>query len=453
MSKGSDNRNLYHEGVFVTVTAVVFVALTVLFCFFPRSSFSQLERRELAKFPSYTRDSLASGKYAEALGSWFSDTEPYRDEFMSFNHRFKKSLALKRGGEESVTFHAVSAQADPAQMAPAPPTEEELQNKERDIEAVGGIGADADAKMANRGIVIAGHGPETRALMVFGGSGKGKSAYAEAVNEYGRVLGSGVKVYAMVIPTSIEFYCPDKVKGKTNSQLATIKNIYSQLSDSVKAVDAYTPLGQHAAEPIYLRTDHHWAPLGAYYAARQFAQVAKVKVPDLKRYDRHVIHDFVGTMYGYSKDIAIKNAPEDFVYYTPKDTSYTTTYIVYDLDSKFRVVGEHAPTKGKFFYKFKDGSGMAYSTFMGSDRKTTVVRTGVGNGRKLMVIKDSFGNAFPGYMFESFEEVHVLDFRYFNRNLQQYVKEYGITDVVLFLNVFNAYSSSVARKFSHLLYQ
>ena len=37
--------------------------------------------------------------------------------------------------------------------------------------------------------------------------------------------------------------------------------MYAHLSDSVKAVDIYTALGKHAKEDIFLRTDHHWAPL------------------------------------------------------------------------------------------------------------------------------------------------------------------------------------------------
>ena len=130
---------------------------------------------------------------------------------------------------------------------------------------------------------------------------------------------------------------------------------------------------------------------------------------DLSSYDRKVVHGYVGSMYGYSQDIAVKNAPEDFVYYVPRDVTYTTTYINYTIDDEYRVIGMGKPYKSVFFYRYKDGSGGAYCTFMGSDTKITCVRTSTKNGRRLMILKDSFGNAIPGYLFYSFEEIHVID--------------------------------------------
>lgn len=438
------------EIAFLIVVGVVFSALASVFLFLPRSEYSELERRELAKFPVFSVERLKDGSFTRDVSHWFSDSEPFRDRFMSFHISFKDYMAYRR--DEGVTFHASVSGGDPAgngeavekNMVPA----DEREISEVTHEAI----VDENAKLADAGIIITGKGENARALMVFGGSGKGESAYAATLNAYASRLSPGVKVYAMVIPTSIEFYCPEKVKQHTNSELATIRNIYSQLSDGVQPVDVYTPLAKHASEPIFLRTDHHWAPLGAFYAAERFAKVAGVPFAPLSSYNRKVVRDFVGTMYGYSKDKSIKNAPEDFVYYTPKDTVYTTTIIDFDLDKDFKIVKEYPARKGKFFYKYKDGSGSAYSTFMGGDRKIVKVKTHVGNGRRLVIIKDSFGNALPGYFFSSFDEVHVVDFRYFNRDLRTYLKENNITDVVIALNVFNAYSKGVAKKISDLLH-
>ena len=257
----------------------------------------------------------------------------------------------------------------------------------------------------------------------------------------------------MVIPLSTEFYCPDKARKASNPQRPTINNIYAHLDPDVKAVDAYTALAHHVKEDIYLRTDHHWAPLGAYYAAQRFAQVAGVPFPDLKEYDKHIIHGYVGTMYGYSKDVSIKNAPEDFVYYTPRNVTYTTTYTDYTIDKKYRVTGEGKPHTGPFFQKFKDGSKAAYCTFMGSDTRITQVRTSVKNGRRVLILKDSFGNALPGYLFRSFEEVHVIDSRYFTQNMRKYVKNNKITDILFANNIMKAYSSGTYKNYLRFLEQ
>ena len=102
---------------------------------------------------------------------------------------------------------------------------------------------------------------------------------------------------------------------------------------------------------------------------------------------------------------------------------------------------------------YPDGSTGAYCTFMGGDAKITKVVTPVRNGRKIMIMKDSFGNAIPGYLFYSFEEVHVIDFRYFKKNLKRYVADNGITDVVFANNIGHAYVSSTHRAYEKLLTQ
>ena len=432
--------------IYVTLIVAVFVAFTVVFDTLPRSTYSELEKRELKKFPPFTADSLKNGSFTAEVSSWFSDSEPYRDVFMALSMKVKGLMALTLPGEETVRFHASDAPAAAADTI-AEPAGGEMG------EYVNNVTADENAKIANAGIIVVGEGKKVRALMAFGGGAKGGGSYARLANAYGRALGSGVTVYCMAIPIASEFYCPDKARSATRPQLPVIRNIYAQLDEGVKPVDAYSALAAHAGEDIYLRTDHHWAPLGAYYAAQAFARTAGVPFRDLSHYDRHVVRRFVGSMYGYSKDISVKEAPEDFVYYTPRGINYTTTYQNYTIDEHYRVTGVSKPARGPFFYHYRDGNGGAYSTFMGSDAKLTVVKTGTANGRRVLIIKDSFGNALPGYLFFSFEEVHVVDFRYFKKNVKAYVRDNHITDVLFACNIFNAYSGAMNRNCMRFLTQ
>ncbi len=435
-----------YSAAYIAVMMAVFATMTAVFNFMERSKVSQLEKRELAQFPQFSTQKLASGEFTKDISAWYSDTEPFREQFMQLSMTIKDIIAVAPT-EDNVKFHA--------SQAPQPAEEDSFDDEaERNVgEYKNKQTADENAKIANAGILIVGKGNKVRALMAFGGSSKGGGNYAEAANKYKEEFGSGVNVYCMVIPTAAEFYCPDAARSRTQPQRPVINNIHSRLQPGVHAVDIYTPLGKHASEDIYLRTDHHWAPLGAYYAAQKFAQVAHVPFKDLKSYDRHVIHRYVGSMYGYSKDISIKNAPEDFVYYTPKAINYTTTYIDYTVDRNYRVTSASKPHKGQFFCHFKDGSGAAYCTFMGSDMRITQVRTGVKNHRRLMILKDSFGNAIPGYLFYSFEEIHVVDYRYFGRNMKRYVQENHITDILFANNIFNAYSPKIYKRYLGFLTQ
>ena len=439
--------------IFLIFTGVLFGFMVVFFTCFKRSSYSELERRELAKMPELTIESVKTGQYMSDVSHWFSDTEPCRDQFMEAHLQLKGLLAWRpTTDEETVTFHgpAVVADAEPEVHVP---TDAELEAAERNIGEYDDEGLDDGvAKIGNAGIIVAGDGDSVRAMMVYSGSATGDSPFAQAVNTYAERLGDSVQVYAMAIPTSIEFYCPRSVRKHTRSEGAAIANMYLQLDDKVRAVDVYTPLGDHASENIYLRTDHHWAPLGAYYAAQKFAKVARTDFRPLSRYNRETVRNYVGTMYGYSKDISVRNAPEDFVYYTPRDSGYETTYIDYRLDSAYNVIGESKPYKSRYFFKFKDGSSAAYQTFMGGDQKFTHVHTDADNGRRLVIIKDSFGNALPGYLFGSFEDIYVVDFRYYKHDLSEMIRENGITDVLISLNVFNANSRGVSRKIANLLH-
>ncbi len=430
--------------LYIWIVSVAFVALTCVMLFLPRSRYSELEKRDLAEFPEFSASKLADASYAKELSFWFSDTEPFRDEFMSASMKVRDLIRFSfASDEEAISFHKGDSNASGQPLSANGEDLEEYENH---------INADENAKIGGSGIIIVGSGDKVRALNAFGGSATGGEAFANAVSEYQKEM-PWVKVYAMVIPLSSEFYTPDKAKKVTNPQQPFIKNIYSKLENGARGVNAYNALAAHVEEDIYLRTDHHWAPLGAYYAAKEFASAAGVPFKPLSSYTKNVIHGYVGSMYGYSNDIALKKAPEDFVYYTPNGIDYTTTYWIYDVNKNYKVTRERKPMDGAYFVKYHDGSGAAYSTFMGGDQKLTRVKTNANTGRKLLVIKDSYGNALPGYLFYSFDEIHIVDFRYFTRNMKKYVRENGITDLVFCVNVFNAYSSSAANKIMNFLKQ
>ena len=421
-----------------------------------------LEKRELNRCPSFTLDSLADGSYTAAISSWYSDTEPYRDTLMELSMQFRDLLGIRLGEqniqyvsqEKNAAVETAGEEQDPVVAAEKQEHAEAAEDSVKSVKAFEHVdaegGIDDVAKVASSGIILVGSGENVRALMGFFGTERGGAKYAEVINQYGATFGKSVKVWCMPIPTSTEFYCPEDAAKFTKKQWPVFNSIFSNLSNGVRAVDIYSVLAQHTDEPIYLRTDHHWAPLGAYYAAQEFARVAGVPFGDLSRYEEHVVHRFVGSMYGYSQNVAVKKAPEDFVYHIPTEVEYTTTYVNYTLDEEFHVTGESRPYKSKYFFSFKDGSGAAYTTFMGGDIKLTKVETSTHNGRRLLVFKDSFGNAVPGYLFYSFEEIHVADFRYFTKDVVSYVDENHITDILFANNITNTcvnYTYSRYRKF------
>lgn len=439
---------------YIAIISAIFLAIAVVFNFLPRTKYSVLEKRDLKTFPEYSLDKLSNGTFTKEISEWFSDSEPYRDLLMSLSMSIKDYQRLVTD-EDNITFHAAEGPT-PEELEAQRKAEEEARERTPNRTAKeyeNKLTANENAKIAHAGIIVVGSGEKVRAMMAYGGEAGGGMQFANIVNLYKQTFGDKVNIYCMVVPIAIDFYCPDKVKKRTKPQLPTINNIYTHLDEDVKAVDVYTTLGKHAGEDIYLRTDHHWTPLGAYYAARRFAKIADVPFRDLSSYEKNVIHGFVGTMYGYSKDIAVKKAPEDFVYYKPKGVDYQTTFVTYILDKDYNITAESQPKQDEFFKKYKDGSSSAYFTFMGGDQLLVKVKTSTNNHRRLMLIKDSFGNALPAFLFYSFEEIHVVDFRYFNQNIQKYVSDNNITDILFEQNIFNAYSPSIYKRLEKFLNQ
>ena len=425
----------------------VFAAFTVVFDFLPRSTYSPLEKRELATFPELSRQSLLSGVFTSKVSQWFSDTEPFRDCFMTLSMRVKQGLALSLGSADDIVFHS-------AENGEANGLTQAAGSGLHDPQSGSPSAVNENAKIFHNGIIVVGsHTPQVRAFMAFGGSAKGGTAYAAAANAYKNAFGDGVRIYCMVIPTAAAFYCPEKARHKTNDQRATIDNIHRHLQPGVHAVDAYAALSAHKAEDIYLRTDHHWAPLGAYYAAEAFCREAGVPFKPLADYKREVVRRFVGSMYGYSQDISLKSHPEDFVYYVPQHIHYEVWTTDYDINENYEITKEHKPRKGIFFHRYRDGNGGAYCTFMGGDTRIVKVVTDTHSPRRVLILKDSFGNALPGYLFYSFSEVHVVDFRYFTKNMVDYVRRNKITDILFANNIFNAYQPGICRKFMRFLSQ
>lgn len=439
--------------LYIILTGTAFAVLTVVFLAFPRTAYSQLEKRDLAEFPDADAYKDRPQDYTAAISHWFSDSEPYRDDFMTLSMTLRAAMRYQPGDDGDAVSFRPAAETKPsiADEGSEMGGEGEEALPAESVAAVNPM-ADENAKLGDSGTIIVGKGANVRALMAFGGTAKGGQGYVDLMNTLGESF-PGVNVYAMVAPLATEFYLPEKAAKCSNPQRPFIESVRSRFAPGVKFVDVYSELAKHTEEDIYLRTDHHWAGLGGYYAAKKLAEAAGVPFKDLAAYDKHVIHGFVGSMYGYSKDIAVKNAPEDFVYYTPNGVDYTTTFVTYSLDKNFRITKESKPFQAPFFKSFKDGSGMAYLTFMGTDQANVKVKTSTPGNRRLLIIKDSYGNAVPGNLFYSFNEVHVVDFRYFTHNLKQYVTDNGITDIAVCFNVFNAYSSGSAAKVKKMLTQ
>ena len=313
------------------------------------------------------------------------------------------------------------------------------------------------AHRARKGIIIIGDSGSVRACSPFAYNKTSLVRYANTVNTYRDTFGTDIRVFCMPIPTSAAFYLPDTSLEWSGDERKAINTMFAALNDSIQPVNIFTTLSQHVSEAIYSRTDHHWAPLGAYYAAKHFAHVAGVPFTTLDQYDTLSMPGYVGTMFMYSRDSMVIKSPEDFVYYMPRNAEYTTLYTNYKLDKKRkRVISKGQEHEGDFFlqnFVNPEKPGASYCVFGGGDSKLIKIRTNVGNGRRLIILKDSFGNALTAYLLSSFEEIHVVDCRYFTLNIVKYINDNGITDILFANNLTHAQNENTTNMYLQYLIQ
>lgn len=423
-------------GVSLLSGVVVVVAVVLLLA--PRSTISYEENRLLAEKPKFSLTSLLDGSYTSGWSEYYNDTVPFRSKlkktisammqwtgvqseedtvFFGNVSQVKKKTTTPVATTESVetTVAVTAAGNDETNTEPAVTTTVVTTTEDPDDEPAAEIG---------EGIIL----DHKRAVCVYGGSFSVGQDYAETLNAYQQDLGSDVQVYSLVAPTAVSYYLPEEYANYTASETENIDNINSYLN-GVKPVDAYNALKPHTAEAIYARTDHHWLPLGAYYAAEAFAKVADVPFASLSDYDTATKKDYVGSMYTYTESAVLLDNPEEFTYYIPKNKYKTTYYSTSFTD----------PTEGDLLMNL-DGydNSMYYLVFMGGDDKITHVETDCKNGRTLVIFKDSYGNALVPCLTSSFENIYVCDMRYFELNAIDFCKQVGCTDLLFAMNTFSA---------------
>lgn len=438
------------ESLFLAQVFVCISFLAVLFfigflsLILTKPTVSEYEKRELAKMPEFSLHELFWGSYLRDVEMYYADTFPFRDSFVQLAARVDESRGIRMDGVRLIE----AAPAQPSSSAPennasstveATPTvpdisssQEEPELKPYEVEDDGAIG-----EQTTDGIFIY----KDKAMAIFGGNKSMGTWYAETLNAYAEKLGPDVHVYDMVIPTAIEFGLPERYKSVSNSEKAAIDHIYETL-DGVTGVDAYTSIQYHAGEYVYFNTDHHWTGLGAYYAYRALAEAAGFQPLELEDYEVRTIDGFLGTLYNQSNDSQLKSGVDKVDYFVMPGEYTAYLYEKGALDN---------PIETTVWAEYASG-GNAYSVFIHGDYPLFRIDTDNKNGRKAVVVKESYGNAFAPFLIPHYEQVFVVDHRYYDRGLITLIKEQGITDVIFIKNVFAANTAYHIEKIEGIMY-
>jgi hypothetical protein len=133
----------------------------------------------------------------------------------------------------------------------------------------------------------------------------------------------------------------------------------------------------------------------------------------------------VGTLYGKTLNPRLKAAPDTIRVYEPPVA----------VDYRIRRLGRTDFEPGRLV-DYERGSGWnKYLTFLGDDYPLAIISRPGAEGGKLLVFKDSYGNALIPFLAPHYREIHIIDPRYFEGDALAYAKS-GDFDEVLFVNYF-----------------
>ena len=436
-----ENQNALLRLMKVAAFALTLLVLGGAGLILPRPSQSVVERRELTAFPEFTLASLWDGSFFSGVDTWYADTYPMRESLIAAQQSLENNYGLRSTqlvGGSGMTVDAIpipgddagadpnaSAEANAAPTATAAPTPTPL--PDGTVHEIGEFSGS---------IYIT----NNCAYGMYGFSQSSTDKYIETMNQIYKNVGDEVHLYVMNVPISASVMLDENVWSHMGSsdEGAAIEYISSKLDPGITPIMVYDTLREHNAEYIYFHTDHHWTALGSYYAYRVFAGLKGWTPHELSEFQSTSFGDnaFLGSYYSASNKSAQLAANPDTVYAwyplcVSTDPNVRDMYMVQRDGQGFdwRIIND----------MFDYDSSSWYCVFSGADQPfASMHNPNLHDGSAVMVVKDSYGNAFIPWLVDNYEYTYWVDFRYCDNTVSQMVQDYGVQDVIFEAATFNA---------------
>ena len=474
-----------------------------------RPRYSDAEKRELKQFPAFSLQGLFAGSYFRDITSWYQDSYPGKEEWMLLASKTKafyglqgeqiygsaeqvkeeiptgegamaETFALKKDGEgvqedgtekkESDGESQRKADArdkkegkeqteegkgtekkqeggEAKQSAEVKQSSDANQGSTKEKEENSNFETDAEGnlqiKKADKAENVAGeqigslylNGDSAYELYYF--SEKAVRAHASLLNTV-QAMFPKVKLSAMIVPNSFGVILDPKVQEKlaSSGMDQAIAYSYSLMDKRVNTVNVFDALSAHKKEYIYFRTDHHWTQLGAYYGYQEYCKSMGYSTKPLSDYQKLDFPEFYGTFYFFmNRPESLKGHPDQVTAY--QGSMNTMQY----TDSKGNL------QEGKLI---NDASqmlpGNKYNCFMLGDHGYVEIHNeGAPRKKSILVLKDSYGNAFVPLLAQDYRDVYVVDYRHYQGNASSLIREKGIEEI-LFLNNIMGIGESLSQK-------
>ncbi|HIZ21405.1 MAG TPA: hypothetical protein IAA21_01225 [Candidatus Blautia faecigallinarum] len=443
---------------FRAVSTRIFAVLMLLggimgILLFLRPSTSNVEKRELTKFPKLTLASFLDGSFCSDVSLWYSDTFPMRDGLISIDQTLKTaygvttSTMMVGGNEQGDEIPTLSADAEAEDgdtqdslVDMVVDTSEEPAEEAEPVSAPDSEAMEAEIQnQIQKGLYV----KDGAAYSVYYYSQSAAEIYTDALNQAAQELQGQADVYSILVPNNSGAMLPeDELHSLGGSDQTQAIAYYHSLYDKVKPVKTIETLREHNDEYLYFRTDHHWTQLGAYYVYLNFCEEKGIEPHELSDFETMTFSPFLGTFYSQLMNGDMAKNPDTVTAYVPMGTNDMVYWDVDGTEYQWNII-EDVSTWG-------DSSG--YYCYIAGDKPLTIIdNPEIEDGSSCLVLKESYGNCFVPFLVDHYDKVYVVDFRYANVNVVDYVKENNIQDLIVMNNITIIASDSVASTIAGLL--
>lgn len=441
----------------IYVFSAVLMLMTIIALIIPfRPKESKVEKRTLTKFPAFSVQSFLNGEFLNGISTWYADTFPFREALLTGNTRYRGLYGIQ---DNQIHGSIQTADEVPAKRISLmdivlPNIQQEMDSLQESIQER--IETQRAADAANGGAkrrqitnvpeqVGSVYVADDTAFSLYGFTQEAANQYIDAVSALANKVSSDVTVYDIVVPISTGIYLDEKLQEELgcSDEQAAIQYIYDNMDKKVVTIDAFTALKNHSDEYLYFRTDHHWTALGAYYAYSQLMKEKGITPTSLGEYETMVFDDFIGTLYAASNQTpSLAENPDVVTAYIPLATN-KMTYT--DVDGNV--------VDYDIIYDVSDwNSDSKYNCFIAGDQPFEEIHNpNMNDGSSCVVIKESFGNAFVPFLVDHYENVYVVDYRYYPEGLTTLIQERNIKDVIFINNISAATTSSLVSNITEIV--
>lgn len=346
--------------------------------------FSPNENRYLAETPELSWDNILSGKFQDGLEDYLRDQVCFRDGWITVKTGIQKAcgdtdIGGAYVGKDGYDFEKITPE-------------------------------DVDEKQVDRNI--------------------------KAVEDYFMTASETIdkqKLSFLLVPTS-GLVMQEKLPK--NARLFDQAKYIDQVQKAMKDynfVDVRDTLMDHNDEYIYYKTDHHWTSAGACLAYDAWSERTGGKAETEDGLVKNVVSDkFRGSL--YSKILDADSAYDEiWTYGLQKDEAFGSKDCTVTIDEKQQLDSiyddEKLQEKDKYAYFLGGNYGQVHIQNQKAASKA--------KGKNILIIKDSFANSFVPFVTQDYENIYMVDLRYYNGDMKAYLQEHEITDVLVLYNVSN----------------